>query len=92
MAVEEGKRYYFMIHAYHHVIAEVVAITGKREADVKNVIRIQSCRRGWTEFFRDGLGNDTTYTHFSDGSITWFDAFEWNHSIPEVPHAPRRRP
>lgn len=90
MSVEVGKKFYFFSHAYHHFIAEVVEITGKREAKVKNVIRIQSCQRGWTEFFRDGLRSDTTYTHFPNGTITWFSVFEWNHSIPEAPHVARR--
>jgi hypothetical protein len=95
MAVEVGKRYYLLVHAYHHLIAEIVAITGKREADVRRVIRVQSCTRGWTDFFRDGLNprggskSDTVYTHFPDGNIQWFAAFEWNHDIPELPNAPR---
>ena len=89
--VTVGKKYYLLVHAYHHFIAEVVEVTGKREADVKNVIRVQSCTRGWTEFFRDGLMNDTTYTHFPAGSITWLAAFEWNHPMPEVGRASSRR-
>lgn len=92
MSVKVGGKYYFKSHAYHHYIAEVVEITGKREAWCKNIIRVQSCQRGWTDFFAEGVKSDTNYTHFPDGSITWFNAFEWHHNIPlsETKHATRR--
>lgn len=83
MPVTVGKTYYFIIHGYHHVIATVNVITGKREADVVNVIRVQSCGRPWTAFFRDGFQTDTEIEYFPDGSITWIAAFEWKHALPE---------
>lgn len=90
MPVEVGKRYYFMTHAYHHVIAEVVEITGKREADVKDVLWIYSCGRNWEQFFQGGIEEDTVCFRFPDGSVSWFNAFKWNHPIPERGNAPSR--
>ena len=83
--IEVGKRYYFMVHAYHHFLGEVVEITGRKECVLKNVIRVQSCSRGWTEFFRDGCKKDTTYTIWPDGyEITgWFGCAPWKHPIPK---------
>ena len=82
--IEVGKKYYFMCHAYHHFIGEVVKITGKKEAVLKNVIRVYSCSRGWTEFFRDGAANDTVFTEWPDGTSLndWFAVTPWNHPIP----------
>ena len=91
MPVTIGKTYYLITHAYHHFLAEVVEVTGKREADCTRVVRVHSCRRDWTLFFRDGCGGDTVFYHFPDGSLTWLAAFEWPHPIPEAPDAPRRR-
>ena len=83
--IEVGKRYYFMAHAYHHFLGEVVEITGRKECVLKNVIRVQSCSRGWTEFFRDGCKKDTTYTVWPDGTEIsgWFAAIPWKHPIPK---------
>ena len=82
--MEVGKAYYFMSHAYHHFIGVVVEIGGPSRARITNVIRVQSCRRGWTEFFAEGLKDDTIYTHFPDGWVTGaFGIFEWNHDIPK---------
>lgn len=89
--VEVGKSYYFMEHAYHHYIGRVVAITGKREVDIegdgpgKPVVKVHSCKRGWTEFFRDGMKKDTSYDLLpGPKSITYFDATPWNHEIPDT--------
>ncbi len=90
MPVEPGKRYYFITHAYYHYVAEVVEITGKREANVKNVIQIHSSNKNWTEFFRSGISKDTRYDHLPDGGLTWVNYFEWTHPIPENPSAPRK--
>jgi hypothetical protein len=79
---ETGKQMYFMTHAYHHVIAEIVEMLGPQRARVKNVRWIYSCKRGWTEFFRDGAKEDTTFHKFPPGEITWFGCFDWTHSIP----------
>jgi hypothetical protein len=83
--IQVGKRYYFMVHAYHHFIGEVVKITGRKSCILKDVRRIQSCMRGWTEFFKDGAKNDTSCTIFPDGTFIdgWFAALPWNHPIPE---------
>lgn len=80
--VKAGGRYYLMIHAYHHVLCEVVELLGPQRARVKRVRWVYSCRRGWTEFFRDGCQKDTTVHAFPDGEVSWFAAFEWRHEIP----------
>ena len=82
-----GESYYFIVHAYHHFIAEVAEILGTQRVVTKNKIRVYSCRRGWTEFFRDGLKDDTTYTHFPDGGeFTYLTADPWKHPIPKRPN------
>ena len=81
--VEVGKRYYFLVHAYHHFLGEVVEITGKRECVIRNVVRVQSCQRPWTEFFAEGCKKDTSYTFWPDGvSISYMAAVPWEHEIP----------
>ena len=82
--MQVGEKYYFIVHAYHHFIGEVVEILGTQRVKVINCIRVQSCGRGWTEFFEDGCKNDTTYTHWPDGKeFTYIDATPWNHPIPK---------
>lgn len=80
--IESGKKIYAITHAYHHILCEVVEMLGPKRARVKNVRWIFKCSRGWTEFFRDGCKNDTTFHVFPPGEIEWFDAFEWGHEIP----------
>lgn len=77
-----GKVMYFMTHAYHHVIAEIVEMLGQQRARVKNVRWVYRCGRDWSSFFKDGAGDDTTFHKFPPGTITWFDCFDWNHPIP----------
>lgn len=89
----EGKRYYIMVHAYHHVVAEVAEVLGPSRYMIKNVVWVYSSRRGWSEFFRDGFADGDVYHHFPDGEISGnFAAFDWNHPIPERPTrgTPRR--
>lgn len=78
-----GGTYYFIVHAYHHVIATVVEITGKREVVVGPGAWVYSCRRPWTAFFRDGAGNDTTCRDFPPGEFEYVAAFRWDHPIPK---------
>jgi hypothetical protein len=87
MAIEKGKCFYIAAHAYHHFIGEVVESfhPARKECILKNVIRVQSCSRGWTEFWRDGCKNDTTFTVWPDGTevSNWLFAVPWNHPIPK---------
>lgn len=80
--VEAGRQYYFIIHAYHHVIAEVIEVLGRRHVDAKKVAWIYSCKRGWDLFFKDGAKEDTTFRAFPDGDFVYQAAFEWKHPIP----------
>lgn len=91
--IEVGKRYYFVVHAYHHFLGEVAEITGKKECVLRNVVRVQSCQRGWTEFFRDGCCDDTNYTAWPDGTEVdnWMVAVPWPHAIPGEKNATRRQ-
>jgi hypothetical protein len=91
VAIKEGQTYYFLLHAYHHFIGTVVEITGKKECVIKNVRRVQSSQRGWTDFFAQGAGsgNETVTTTWPDGMEIsgWFAAVPWNHPIPGDPAA-----
>jgi hypothetical protein len=80
--MKAGDRCYLMTHAYHHVVCEIVEMLGQKYAKVKNVRWIYRCQRGWTDFFRDGAKDDTTFHVFPPGEVSWFDAFEWKHAIP----------
>lgn len=77
-----GKNYYVIVHAYHHVICTVAAMLGPQRGVCRNVRWIYRCQRGWTEFFRDGAGNDTTFHKFPDGELSWIGIFDWPHAIP----------
>lgn len=81
--VKVGKRYYIMVHAYHHFIVDVVEVYGPMRAKFGRRERVQSCRRGWTEFFRDGAKNDTDFHIFPEGgTATFFSADPWDHDFP----------
>lgn len=80
--VQVGKRYYFIIHAYHHVIADVVEITGKREVVTGPNYWIYSCKRDWTLFFKDGAKEDTVFRIFPPGEFEYIAAFVWEHDFP----------
>jgi hypothetical protein len=80
-----GDKFYFMTHAYHHFLGEIADMPMPKTVILKDVVRVQSCARGWTEFFRDGAKNDTTMTHWPDGTEVcgWFTAVPWVHDIPK---------
>lgn len=80
-----GSQYYIMSHAYHHFVGEVTEFLGQHTVVLKNVVRVQSCQRGWTEFNFEGFKKDTTYTHWRDGTeITgWFVVEPFPHPIPK---------
>lgn len=83
--IRPGDKLYIIAHAYWHYLAEVVEV-GPRGLYCRNIRQIHSCKRGWTEFFRDGAKKDTTYFVFPDG---WLPIglmpgpFRWEHPIPE---------
>jgi hypothetical protein len=80
--MEPGQAYYFIVHAYHHFIGVVREVQGPNRVIIDKVIRVQSCRRGWTEFFRDGINKgDTTLTYWPDGTRLSGDivTVPWNH-------------
>ena len=82
--LEIGGKYYFLVHAYYHYLAEVVAIHGVRRCSVKNLVQVHSCGRGWSAFFKDGCKNDTKLDHIgSSPDFSYQIAFDWPHAIPE---------
>jgi hypothetical protein len=93
MALKVGDRRYFLVHAYHHFCGEVLEIERADSILLKNVVRVQSCQRGWAEFFRDGFKDDTEYTVWLDGTrITGaFVDSPWPHDIPKEPRRATRR-
>lgn len=84
MAIEVGRSFYFMVHAYHHWIGIVESIDGKRSCTLRKVVRVQGCRRTWTEFFEQGFLNDTNYTVWPNGLMIhdWYACVPWPHEIP----------
>jgi hypothetical protein len=84
MAVVVGGTYYFKTHAYYHVIGTVTEILGVRRVALSNVVKVHSCSRNWTEFFRDGFRNDTRYDMESDIADTgYITANIWAHPLPK---------
>lgn len=87
--IQVGDKVYLFSHAYHHIVGEVVEVLGVRgkHVELKDVRRVQSCSRGWTEFFAQGFLGDTTYTVWPDGTEVdgWFIKVPWNHPIPGAP-------
>jgi hypothetical protein len=82
--MQVGEKYYFMVHAYHHFIAEVLEVLGPKRIKAGRCVRVQSCGRDWTEFFKEGIKKeDTKYTVWPSGKIfEFFDATPWHHDIP----------
>ncbi len=83
--MEIGKSYYIILHAYHHFLVTVEEVNGPRFARFSRIVKVHSCRRGWTEFFRDGCMADTTMMEFPPGELSgWIGIFDWKHEIPAV--------
>ena len=87
--MQVGQKYYIIAHAYHHYIGEVVDVN-PRMVTLKNCIKVHSCQRNWTLFFKDGAASDTSYDVMPDGTEQPYDlgSFPWNHAIPK--ERPRR--
>lgn len=85
MAVEKGKTYYFIAHAYWHFIGEVTEILGVRRVACRRVIQVHSCQRDWTRFFREGVKkSDTKFDVIGETpDMGYIVAHAWNHPIPE---------
>lgn len=80
----KGDKYYFVNHAYHHYIGEVIEILGVKHCKLINVVKIHSCRRNWTQFFADGMRDDTQYDVIPDGHEIngYINLTPWHHDIP----------
>lgn len=94
MSIQVGHRYYFIVHAYHHFLGEVVEVTGKKSCSLRLASKIHSCGRGWEEFFRDGCKSDTRHDFIGDVEEIdgWMFVKEWTHKLPgEDGNAPRRQ-
>lgn len=88
MIVEVGKKYYVREHAYYHFLGEVSKLRpdlGPKAVEFINVIRVHSCKRGETAFFREGCMEDTRYDVYPDGHVCggWISYDCWEHQIPE---------
>jgi hypothetical protein len=81
--MKQGDNYYIMSHAYHHYIGEIVEIF-PRTVVIKNGIKVHSCQRNWTEFFKNGCGDDTKFDVMPDLSEVPYElgVFPWKHAIP----------
>lgn len=81
--IEAGKRYYIMVHAYHHYIVDVVEVYAPMRAKFGRREKVHSCRRGWELFFKEGAKGDTEFMIFPEGGeATFFDFSPWNHDFP----------
>lgn len=81
----EKKCYYVILHAYHHFLVEIEDELGPTRLRCSRIVKVNSCRRGWTEFFRDGCRDDTVMMEFPPGDLNNYLAkFDWNHPIPPV--------
>lgn len=80
--VQAGGRYYAYVHAYLHLIFEVVEMLGPQRARVKNCRFVYSSQLNWTDFFAKGytLANSVIRT-FPDGEVSWYAIFDWPHEI-----------
>jgi hypothetical protein len=81
---DDEKSYYVILHVYHHflVVGELLSPSRIR---CSRVVRVNSCKRGWTDFFRNGCKDDTTMMEFPPGNLNDFmGIFNWDHPIPEV--------
>lgn len=85
--MQVGESYYFVEHAYYHYLGIVREITGPMSAVIDNVVRVHSCNRDFTAFFRDGIRkDDTVFTVWPDGHETGscINITPWKHSIPKA--------
>lgn len=80
--VQVGKRYYVVIHAYHHIIGTLQTITGKREGDFVDVVWVYKSDQHWDDFFEKPDWSRTTYRLWPNGNTSWIAAFEFPHDIP----------
>lgn len=84
MKNESEKSYYVILHVYHHFLVRGELLSPNR-IRCSRVVRVHSCGRGWTEFFRDGCKSDTTMMEFPPGNLNDFMAIlDWKHEIPQV--------
>lgn len=82
--LEPGQAYYFIVHAYYHYIAVLKKNLGVRRASLTKVRQIHSCQRGWTEFFKNGMADDTRFDTLADiPSTGYLVAFKWDHPIKD---------
>jgi hypothetical protein len=85
MMIEQGKKYYFIVHAYYHYIAEVATINGKKSIISGRCVQVHSCRRSWTQLFKDGASDDTQFDELPNGTPidNWIMAIPWHHNVPK---------
>lgn len=81
--MEVGTKWYIISHAYYHYVGEIARVIGPKTVELRNVCQVHSCRRNWTEFFRDGFERDTQFDVMPDGiQVPIITAIPWNHDIP----------
>ena len=83
--IEVGKKYFFLAHAYHHYIGEVVEVS-PRWAKVKNCVKVMGDSRGWEKALFGGYSREMSIQHCPDGTlipIGTMPIHPWNHEIPK---------
>ena len=78
-----GGTYYFLFHAYHHVIATVEEIVGKRMVVTGPQAWVYSSQLDWTQFFKQGPSNGNSVIRgFPPGEFEYISAWRWDHPVP----------
>ena len=84
--MQPGDKFYFVAHAYHHLIGVVREVLGPKRVIIDNVIWVYSSAKSWTDFFSTGVGErETTYHLMPDGTEVdgWILKYPWHHNIPK---------
>ena len=83
--VEVGKKYYFLSHAYHHYLGEVVEVS-PRWVKVKNCCKVLTDPRGWEACLFEGYKPGMRIQFVPDGTLLpvgHMPIHPWNHELPK---------
>ena len=81
--LKPGDRVYLIAHPYYHYLGEVAEVLGVRRVSLRGVVQVHSDSRGWTRFFAEGLGEETTYDVIGESpDVGYLVCHRWPHEIP----------
>jgi hypothetical protein len=82
VATRVDETYYFVVHAYYHIIGTVSEITGKRSCDLINVRKIKPSNMSWTKLFSEGVVEDCDVLPDGVDIAGWIVKVPWKHPVP----------